>query len=65
MATFACLWLVHALALADPHALVTLKPLYGSLVWLTVGLCLARGIPVLMDGRLYFHPSPGQTSAGP
>ncbi len=63
--TFACLWLVHALALADPHTFITLKPLYGSLVWLTVGLCLARGLPVLMDGRLYFHPGPGQTGTGP
>jgi CDP-diacylglycerol--glycerol-3-phosphate 3-phosphatidyltransferase len=54
VATFACLWLTHALALQDPRYLVSLQPLYQSLVWLTVGLCIVRGFPVLLDGRLYF-----------
>jgi CDP-diacylglycerol--glycerol-3-phosphate 3-phosphatidyltransferase len=53
--TFACLWLTHALALQDPHYLVSWQPLYQSLVWLTVGLCIVRGFPVLLDGRLYFE----------
>jgi CDP-diacylglycerol--glycerol-3-phosphate 3-phosphatidyltransferase len=53
--TFACLWLTHALALQDPRYLVSWQPLYQSLVWLTVGLCIVRGFPVLLDGRLYFE----------
>ena len=53
--TFACLWLTHALALQDPGYLVSWQPLYQSLVWLTVGLCILRGLPVLLDGRLYFE----------
>uniref|UniRef100_A0A7C3Z1C7 CDP-alcohol phosphatidyltransferase family protein n=1 Tax=Desulfobacca acetoxidans TaxID=60893 RepID=A0A7C3Z1C7_9BACT len=53
--TFGVLWLTHALVLRDPQYLVSLKPLYQSLIWLTVGLCLARGLPVLLDGRLYFN----------
>ncbi len=55
--TFACLWLTHALALQDPRYLVSWQPLYQSLVWLTVGLCIIRGFPVLLDGRLYFDNS--------
>jgi CDP-diacylglycerol---glycerol-3-phosphate 3-phosphatidyltransferase len=54
VATFACLWLTHALALEDPRYLASLRPVYQTLVWLTVGLCLIRGFPVLLDGRLYF-----------
>jgi|YelNatPaOPRAMG01_1025707.scaffolds.fasta_scaffold04907_11 CDP-diacylglycerol--glycerol-3-phosphate 3-phosphatidyltransferase len=57
--TFACLWLIHALALQNPAYLLAWQPLYQSLVWLTVGLCIIRGFPVLVDGRLYFdrnHP---------
>jgi CDP-diacylglycerol--glycerol-3-phosphate 3-phosphatidyltransferase len=53
--TFACLWLTHALALKDPHYLASWQPLYQSLVWLTVSLCILRGFPVLLDGRLYFE----------
>ena len=52
--TFACLWFTHALVLQDPRYLVSWQPLYQSLVWLTVGLCIIRGLPVLLDGRLYF-----------
>ncbi len=54
VATFACLWLTHALALQSPQYLLAWRPLYQSLVWLTVGLCIMRGFPVLLDGRLYF-----------
>ncbi len=60
--TFACLWLTHALSLQDPHYLVSWQPLYQSLVWLTVGLCILRGFPVLLDGRLYFDM--GYSKAG-
>jgi CDP-diacylglycerol--glycerol-3-phosphate 3-phosphatidyltransferase len=52
--TFACLWLTHALALQNPQYLVSWQPLYQNLVWLTLGLCIIRGFPVLLDGRLYF-----------
>ena len=65
VATFLCLWLTHALALENPHHLATLKPLYLSLVWLTVGLCVLRGIPVLLDGRLYFDNGFRQADTGP
>ena len=63
--TFACLWLTHALALQDPRYLASLKPLYQSLVWLTVALCLARGVPVLLDGRLYFDSASPPADNGP
>jgi CDP-diacylglycerol--glycerol-3-phosphate 3-phosphatidyltransferase len=65
VATFACLWLTHALVLEDPQYLASLKPLYQSLVWLTVGLCLLRGIPVLLDGRLYFDNGFRPADTGP
>ena len=64
-ATFACLWLTHALALNNPHYLVSLQPLYQGLVWLTVALCLVRGFPVMLDGRLYFDKGFRQADAGP
>jgi CDP-diacylglycerol--glycerol-3-phosphate 3-phosphatidyltransferase len=64
VATFACLWLTHALALQDPRYLVSLQPLYQSLVWLTVGLCIVRGFPVLLDGRLYFDNGYHETDTG-
>jgi len=53
--TFGFLWLTHALVLQNPGYLVSLEPWYQSLVWLTVGLCVVRGLPVLLDGRLYFE----------
>jgi CDP-diacylglycerol--glycerol-3-phosphate 3-phosphatidyltransferase len=64
-AAFACLWLAHALALQDPKYLASLKPLYQGLVWLTVTLCLLRGIPVLLDGRLYFDTGSPPAGSGP
>lgn len=51
---FGFLYLTHALALKNPKILVTLHPLNQTLIFLTVGLCILRGIPVLLDGRIYF-----------
>jgi CDP-diacylglycerol---glycerol-3-phosphate 3-phosphatidyltransferase len=62
--TFGCLWLTHALILEDPRYLTTLEPWYQSLVWLTVGLCVVRGLPVLLDGRLYFDTGYRQADTG-
>ena len=62
--TFGVLWLTHALALQDPGYLAALEPWYQSLVWLTVALCVVRGLPVLLDGRLYFGPGYRQTDTG-
>jgi CDP-diacylglycerol--glycerol-3-phosphate 3-phosphatidyltransferase len=57
---FCQLYLTQALALHDPGVLVRLHPLNQSLILLAVALCVIRGIPVIMDGRLYFvsHKSP-------
>jgi len=62
--TFGVLWLTHALTLQDPGYLAALEPWYQSLVWLTVALCVVRGLPVLLDGRLYFGPGYRQTDTG-
>lgn len=44
------LYLTHALKLSSPGVI-----LYNQiLVYLAVSLCVIRGIPVLLDGRLYF-----------
>ena len=51
---FGVLYLTHALALENPEILVTLHPLNQILIFLTVGLCILRGIPVVLDGRIYF-----------
>jgi CDP-diacylglycerol--glycerol-3-phosphate 3-phosphatidyltransferase len=51
---FGFLYLTQALALENPKILVTLQPLNQALIFLTVGLCILRGIPVLLDGRIYF-----------
>jgi CDP-diacylglycerol--glycerol-3-phosphate 3-phosphatidyltransferase len=51
---FGMLYLTHALALEYPGVTATLHPLNQSLIFLTVALCLLRGIPVVVDGRLYF-----------
>jgi CDP-diacylglycerol--glycerol-3-phosphate 3-phosphatidyltransferase len=53
-AVFCLLYLTHALALKYPEAPLTLHSLNQALIFLAVGLCLARGIPVLLDGRIYF-----------
>jgi CDP-diacylglycerol--glycerol-3-phosphate 3-phosphatidyltransferase len=51
---FCFLYLTHALALRTPGILEILQPLNQSLILLAVALCVARGIPVVLDGRLYF-----------
>ncbi len=51
---FGLLYLIHALALKYPGAPLALHPLNQALIFLTVALCVARGIPVLLDGRIYF-----------
>lgn len=62
--TFGGLWLSHALILQDPRYQVALQPWYQTLVWLTVGLCVVRGLPVLLDGRLYLGPGYQQADTG-
>jgi len=62
--TFGVLWFTHALVLQDPGYLAALAPWYQSLVWLTVGLCVVRGLPVLLDGRLYFSAGYRQAGTG-
>jgi len=52
--TFGFLYLTHALAIKDPGMLAALHPLKQSLIFLTAGLCVLRGIPVVLDGRIYF-----------
>ncbi|MFZ0050525.1 MAG: hypothetical protein WAK96_02000, partial [Desulfobaccales bacterium] len=51
---FCLLYLTHALALKYPGATQTLHSGNQFLIFLVVALCLARGIPVLLDGRIYF-----------
>jgi CDP-diacylglycerol--glycerol-3-phosphate 3-phosphatidyltransferase len=51
---FCLLYLTHALALQHPGVIATLHPLNTILIFLAVGLCVLRGIPVLLDGRIYF-----------
>jgi CDP-diacylglycerol--glycerol-3-phosphate 3-phosphatidyltransferase len=51
---FCVLYLTQILALENPKILVTLQPLNQGLIFLAVGLCILRGIPVVLDGRVYF-----------
>jgi CDP-diacylglycerol--glycerol-3-phosphate 3-phosphatidyltransferase len=51
---FCQLYLTHALALNDPGVLARLHPLNQGLILLAVALCVIRGVPVILDGRLYF-----------
>jgi CDP-diacylglycerol--glycerol-3-phosphate 3-phosphatidyltransferase len=51
---FCLLYLTHALALRYPGVPLALHPLNQGLILLVVGLCVVRGIPVLLDGRIYF-----------
>jgi CDP-diacylglycerol--glycerol-3-phosphate 3-phosphatidyltransferase len=51
---FCQLLLTRALVLRDPGALAAWQPVNQALIWLAVGLCVIRGIPVILDGRLYF-----------
>jgi CDP-diacylglycerol--glycerol-3-phosphate 3-phosphatidyltransferase len=52
---FSLLYLTHALALKYPSAALALHPLDQGLILFTVALCVIRGIPVLLDGRIYFR----------
>jgi len=52
---FCMLYLTSALAVKDPAVLAALHPFNQSLIFLAVTLCVLRGIPVLLDGRIYFQ----------
>ena len=52
--TFCFLYLTHALAVRYPTAPLALHSLNQGLIFLSVALCVVRGIPVLLDGRIYF-----------
>jgi len=52
---FCLLYLTHALALKYPCAAQTLLSAIQVLIFLVVALCVVRGIPVLLDGRIYFR----------
>ncbi len=53
--TFSFLWLTHALTYKDAAAAAALQPLNAGLILFTTALCVLRGVPVLLDGRLYFQ----------
>lgn len=53
--TFSFLWLTHALVFHDPAAASALQPLNVGLIFITTGLCVLRGVPVLLDGRIFFR----------
>jgi CDP-diacylglycerol---glycerol-3-phosphate 3-phosphatidyltransferase len=48
------LYLTHALALKYPGVTQTLHSGNQVLIFLVVALCVVRGVPVLLDGRIYF-----------
>jgi CDP-diacylglycerol--glycerol-3-phosphate 3-phosphatidyltransferase len=51
---FGFLYLTHALALKYPGVPLALHSLNQALIFLATALCVVRGIPVLLDGRIYF-----------
>jgi CDP-diacylglycerol--glycerol-3-phosphate 3-phosphatidyltransferase len=51
---FGMLYLTQVLVLKYPNVWATLQPVNQSLILLAVGLCIIRGIPVILDGRIYF-----------
>jgi len=53
--TFSFLWLTHALTFRDPAAALALQPVNLGLILISTALCVLRGVPVLLDGRLYFR----------
>jgi CDP-diacylglycerol--glycerol-3-phosphate 3-phosphatidyltransferase len=55
--TFCFLWLTHALALKDLGWAESLHLIDQVLILFSVSLCILRGIPVILDGRLYFQKS--------
>jgi CDP-diacylglycerol--glycerol-3-phosphate 3-phosphatidyltransferase len=55
---FCQLTLTHALALQNPHYLPALASLNQLLIYFVAALCLARGLPVLFDSRIFFTSKP-------
>jgi CDP-diacylglycerol---glycerol-3-phosphate 3-phosphatidyltransferase len=53
--TFGLLYLTWAPALKDPNMLITLHPLNQGLILFAAGLCIIRGIPVILDGPIFFN----------
>lgn len=53
---FCQLTLTHALALQYPEYLPSLTTLNQILIYSVALLCLARGLPVLFDSRIFFPP---------
>ena len=51
---FGLLLLTHALTLKDPAWRVVLSPITQGLIYVSVALCIIRGVPVILDGRRYF-----------
>ena len=51
---FGFLYLTWALAVRDPNILITLHPLNQGLIFFTTALCILRGLPVILDGRILF-----------
>lgn len=47
---------------ADAHAMIRVGA--QVLTWMTAGLCLVRGLPVLVEGWKYFAGSVGQARSG-
>ncbi len=52
--SFGFLLLTHALVLKDPGWSVPLHSWNQVFILLTCSLCLLRGVPVILDGRIYF-----------
>lgn len=55
--TFCFLWLAHALTLKNPQWAENLLLVNEFLILFSVSLCILRGVPVILDGRLYFRKS--------
>jgi CDP-diacylglycerol--glycerol-3-phosphate 3-phosphatidyltransferase len=55
--TFCFLWLTHALALKNPSLAQNLHFINQFLILFSASLCILRGVPVILDGRLYFPKS--------
>jgi CDP-diacylglycerol--glycerol-3-phosphate 3-phosphatidyltransferase len=56
--TFCFLWLTHALSLKSPVLAGDLRMVNQFLILFSTGLCIIRGVPVILDGRLYFRKNP-------
>uniref|UniRef100_A0A7V4G900 CDP-alcohol phosphatidyltransferase family protein n=1 Tax=Desulfobacca acetoxidans TaxID=60893 RepID=A0A7V4G900_9BACT len=53
--TFASLFLYHSFTARHPFLGGPWSAVNTCLIWFTVALCLLRGLPVVLDGRLYFR----------